>query len=69
MKQLKPWTITQLYAAMQQDRVNYGGTASERGMAEAICIGEIRDLARKIQAERKLTPGEQSILENLRIRL
>jgi hypothetical protein len=63
MESLKAWTITQLKLAMDRD-LEACHTETERLNVEAICGREIRDLASSLT--RKLTPGELSILTNLK---
>ncbi len=61
----KPWTITQLYLGMKEELSNPNHTKHERIMIETICKKEIREKAVEWQQKRKLTPGEQSILDNI----
>ena len=56
------WNIKQLYGAMQDDLLKCN-TQLERTMCITLCTKEIRDFASKL--DRKLTPGEQSILDSL----
>tara|TARA_R110001606_G_scaffold12787_3_gene56059 strand:- start:9 stop:188 length:180 start_codon:yes stop_codon:yes gene_type:complete len=59
---MKAWNIKQLYTAMLDD-LKLCQTELERSMSMAINKKEIRDLAKNLN--RKLTPIEQSILDNL----
>ena len=61
----EPWTITQLYLKMKEELANPSHTKHELIMIETICKKEIREKAIEWQQRRKLTPGEQSILDNL----
>ena len=61
----KPWTITQLYLKMKEELANPSHAKLELIMIETICKKEIREKAIEWQQRRKLTPGEQSILDNL----
>ena len=61
----KPWTITQLYLKMKDELANPNHTKHELIMIETLCKKEIREKALEWKAIRKLTPGEQSILENI----
>lgn len=57
---MKPWTIKQLYDAMQQDLLSCNNTF-ERSMVKAICGKEIREKAIEWAQSRKLTPAEVAI--------
>lgn len=61
----KPWTITQLHLKMNDELSNPNLTKLERIMIETICKKEIREKAVEWKQKRKLTPGEQSILDNI----
>lgn len=57
---MKPWTIKQLYEAMQKDLLSCNN-AFERSMVKAIGGKEIREKAIEWSKERKLTPVEVAI--------
>ena len=61
MQYLKPWTVTQLYHAMQED-LAMCNDSFERGNVKAICGKEIREFAESL--DRKLTPGELAIAQS-----
>lgn len=62
---MEPWTIKQLYLKMTEELSNSNLTKHERIMIETICKKEIREKAKEWRAVRKLTPGEQSILDSI----
>jgi hypothetical protein len=57
---MKPWSIKQLYEAMQQDLLSCNSDF-ERSMVKAIGGKEIREKAIEWSKERKLTPIEVAI--------
>tara|TARA_R110002167_G_scaffold254984_1_gene461201 strand:+ start:154 stop:333 length:180 start_codon:yes stop_codon:yes gene_type:complete len=59
---MKAWNIKQLYTAMLDD-LKLCQTDLERSMSMTINKKEIREFAKNLN--RKLTPIEQSILDNL----
>lgn len=61
---IEPWTLTQLWREMQND-LKQCQTHGERGIAKALCYREMRELARKLKATRKLTPFEQVIADTV----
>ncbi len=61
---MKAWNLKQLYEAMQNDLLMCH-TQLERTMCVTICRKEIKLLAERVQKERKLTPIEQAILNNI----
>lgn len=56
----KPWTIKQLYDAMQED-LKRESCGCIRANIEAVCGKEIREKAYEWEKIRKLTPGEVAI--------
>ena len=61
---LRPWNIKQLYESMLED-LNSCQTDLERSMVKTICKKEIREKAKEFKKTRKLTPGEEVILETI----
>lgn len=61
---LKPWSIKQLYEAMQEDLTKCH-TQLERSMCLTLCKKEIREKAAEFRRTRKLTPMEEAILASL----
>lgn len=57
---MKPWSIKQLYEAMQQDLLSCNSDL-ERSMVKTIGGKEIREKAIEWSKERKLTPIEVAI--------
>lgn len=61
---LKPWTVGQLVEGMKRDLAQCQ-TEFERINCRALCRMEIKDFVKNIT--RKLTPGEQAILDGMGI--
>lgn len=61
---LTPWTLKQLYTEYLKD-IELCQTQHERMLCRTICRKEINKLADKIKKERKLTPGEVSVLRSI----
>ena len=61
---MNAWTLLQLKRQLAED-LKSCHTELERSMCETICNKEIRELAVQIQKTRKLTPGEQAVLDNI----
>lgn len=59
---MNDWTVKQLKLKMDED-LNNCHTDLERQMCRTICTKEMREFAESLT--RKLTPGEQSILDSL----
>ena len=59
---LEAWTVKQLKEAMDKD-LQKCNTELERDLCRIICTKEMREFAKGLT--RKLTPGEQSILDSL----
>lgn len=57
---MKPWSIKQLYEALQQDLLSCNSDL-ERSMVKAVGGKEIREKAIQWSKERKLTPIEVAI--------
>ncbi len=61
---IEPWTLGQLWIELQND-LKQCQTEGERINCAAIGKREIREKAIEFGRERKLTPGEESILADL----
>ena len=62
---MKPWNIKQLKREIEY-HISQCTTESELSMAKAHMRMEVKAMAKEItDSGRKLTPGEQSILDNL----
>ena len=59
---MKAWNLKDLYQEHLKD-IQYCHTDLERNMCETINFKQIRQLGVDIQKQRKLTPGEYTILE------
>ena len=62
LSKLEPWTIKQLYQCMLNDLL-LCNTDFERTMCKIICKKEMIEFSKKLN--RKLTPREQAIIDNL----
>ena len=65
---LEPWNIVQMKQELNC-ALHACSNGFERGNCEAIARIEIRNKAREITKYRKLTPGEQSVLDAMNITL
>jgi hypothetical protein len=63
-QKLKPWNLKQLYEAHLRDLEDCCAE-HEKMMCKTLNFKEMREKALEIKRVRKLTPGEQSILDTI----